>query len=159
MSDYVLDLAKLLLSKDKKITTAESCTGGLVAKMCTDIAGSSAWFDRGFVTYSNQSKQDMLAVPQKTITQYGAVSEQVVGQMALGALANSQANFSLSISGVAGPSGGSVDKPLGMVWFGFAIDSKLSTECMNFVGDREQVRKQSAEYALMRMLEYILSKD
>ena len=108
----VEQIAALLLKKSKRLAVAESCTGGWVAKALTDLAGSSVWFERGFVTYSNQAKHEMLGVAESTLETYGAVSQETVFEMAIGALINSQADFSLSISGIAGPGGGSAEKPV-----------------------------------------------
>jgi len=156
VSEFVLQLSYVLRKENKKIVTAESCTGGLVAKLCTDIAGSSAWFERGFITYSNLAKHEMLSVPLSDIEEFGAVSEQVVKKMALGALAGSQANYSLALSGIAGPDGGSEQKPVGTVWLGFASDTAAAiTEKMLFSGGRIQVRQQSAEYAISTLLAHI----
>lgn len=146
-------LAERLIRRHAMIATAESCTGGLVAKLMTDIAGSSQWFDRGFVTYSNQAKHDMLGVPLALIEEYGAVSEPVVAAMTEGVLKNSQANFALAISGIAGPTGGSADKPVGTVCFSFQQKNqtpKVSTQF--FSGDREQIRTAAAEFAIQQML-------
>ena len=130
----------------------KSCTGGLVAKYITDIAGSSAWFDRGFVTYSNRSKQEMLGVDEQTLQENGAVSEAVVKQMALGALKRSAANYSIAVSGVAGPSGGSEAKPVGTVCFAWGLDNdQVLTETCHFVGDRESIREQAARYCLEKL--------
>lgn len=142
------------------LATAESCTGGWVAKICTDIAGSSAWFDRGFVTYTNLSKQEMLGVPAETLERYGAVSEATVQAMARGALVSSQARFSLAISGIAGPGGGSKEKPLGLVWFGWASrvgasEPEVWSAHHVFKGDREAVRRQAVATSLMGMLDGI----
>lgn len=156
MSKIVNKLAKVLIANNKKIVTAESCTGGLVAKLLTDVAGSSAWFERGFVTYSNLAKHEMLGVAISDIEKYGAVSEEIVRQMALGALKKSHCDFALSISGIAGPGGGSSAKPIGTVWFAFAAkDSKLVTEMKHFSGGRKKVRQESAEFAINSLLLHI----
>lgn len=133
------------------IATAESCTAGLIAKLLTDTAGSSSWFERGFVTYSNQSKIEMLGVAQQTLNHYGAVSRQTVREMAAGALANSHAQVALATSGVAGPSGGSEEKPVGTVWFAWVVADKRTEERMYLDGDRDVVRTQAALYALSGM--------
>ena len=130
-------------------TTAESCTGGWVAKTLTDIAGSSAWFERGFVTYSNEAKSQMIGVSEATLLEHGAVSEPVVVEMAIGALRAARADYAISVSGIAGPDGGSAEKPVGTVWFGVASASGQGVtrrEC--FAGDRESVRRQATAYAL-----------
>ncbi|WP_295882540.1 nicotinamide-nucleotide amidase [uncultured Thiohalocapsa sp.] len=134
------------------LATAESCTGGWIAKCVTDIAGSSAWLDRGFVTYSNAAKQDMLGVAAATLAEYGAVSEPVVQEMAAGALAHSAAQVAVAVSGIAGPGGGSADKPVGTVCFGYALPGGVSTETVHFDGDREAVRRQSVAHALSRLI-------
>ena len=145
-------LAAQLSQNGQRICTAESCTGGLIAKTFTDLAGSSDWFDRGFVTYSNQAKIDMLGVKLATLEAFGAVSEQTVGEMAQGAIANSRAQFAIAVSGVAGPGGGSPDKPVGTVWFGFASPSGVETLRNRFDGDRDAVRQQSLRFGLLRLL-------
>lgn len=152
----VEQLARLLIQNNKKLTVAESCTGGWVAKVLTDLAGSSDWFERGFVTYSNQAKNEMLGVAESTLENKGAVSQETVAEMALGALKNSHADFSMSISGIAGPGGGSVEKPLGLVWFSWAVKENntfniLAAEKQVFAGDRESVRRQAVEYVLTRL--------
>ncbi|MDO6583326.1 nicotinamide-nucleotide amidase [Photobacterium sp. 2_MG-2023] len=135
-------------------TTAESCTGGGVSAAITDIAGSSAWFDRAFITYSNEAKQEMLGVKPETLTQYGAVSEPVVQEMAKGALAHSLASISVAISGIAGPDGGTPDKPVGTVCFAWADTTDwLVAETCHFSGDRQAVRAQAVERALQGLLE------
>ena len=149
----VEQLAESLIKDNKKLTVAESCTGGWIAKVLTDLAGSSVWFERGFVTYSNQSKHEMLGVAEATLESYGAVSRETVSEMATGALKNSHADFSLSVSGIAGPSGGSADKPVGLVWFAWATkDGVISSEQKFFSGDRDEVRKQAVIFALIRLI-------
>lgn len=136
--------------------TAESCTGGWIAKALTDIAGSSAWFDRGLVTYSNAAKQDLLGVSAQALTEQGAVSEPVVRQMAEGALARSGANLAVAVSGIAGPGGGSPDKPVGTVWFAWAVNGRPTTsEQRLFPGDREAVRRQAVCHALEGLLKAV----
>jgi nicotinamide-nucleotide amidase len=134
------------------LATAESCTGGMVATAVTDISGSSGWFERGFVTYSNLAKSEMIGVPAEMIEKYGAVSEPVARAMAEGALANSRAQVSLSITGVAGPGGGTPEKPVGMVSFGWSNRLHTSVETLVFKGDREQIRVQAAVHALRGLL-------
>ena len=148
----VADLASLLLKKRWRLATAESCTGGLIAAACTDLAGSSAWFERGFVTYSNAAKIDLLGVNADVIAQHGAVSEPVARAMAQGALAKSRAQVAVSVTGVAGPTGGSAAKPVGTVWFGFAISSGVVTETRLFTGDRAAVREATVLHALQRLI-------
>lgn len=135
------------------LTCAESCTGGWIAKVITDLPGSSNWFDRGFVTYSNQAKQDMLGVLGETLQQYGAVSQQTVLQMASGALRHSMASHSVAVSGIAGPGGGSADKPVGSVWVGWAGPSTVDACLYRFDGDREAVRLATVRAALQGLLE------
>lgn len=153
-----LKLGDALHAQHRMLATAESCTGGWVAKVLTDIPGSSSWFDRGFVTYTNQAKQDMLGVPAMVLEKYGAVSEQTVQAMARGGLHHSQADFSLAISGIAGPGGATADKPVGLVCFAWA--EKRATAAPRvwsahhiFNGDREAVRRQAVATALQEMLD------
>ena len=134
------------------LATAESCTGGWVAQEVTSIAGSSNWFDRGFVTYSNAAKQEMLGVKEKTINTYGAVSEEAAREMAAGALTRSKAGVSVAITGVAGPGGGSPAKPVGTVCFAWATGRGTTSETRRFEGDREAVRRLSVEHALQGVL-------
>ena len=145
----------LLQSKKWMLATAESCTGGLIAAGCTELAGSSIWFERGFVTYSNASKSELLSIPKQLIELNGAVSEAVVRAMAVGALANSNAQVSLAVTGVAGPGGGSADKPVGTVWFGWCIQGNTYVECRQFTGDRTQVRASTAVHSLNRLITFL----
>jgi len=136
--------------------TAESCTGGMIAAAITEIAGSSAWFERGFVSYSNEAKQDLLRVSPATLRAHGAVSEQTAAEMACGALGHSHAGFAISVTGVAGPAGGSPEKPVGTVCFGWAIDGVgVATETHWFGGDRAAVRLGTALHAISRAIEFI----
>jgi nicotinamide-nucleotide amidase len=135
-----------------KAGTAESCTGGLIAGALTEIAGSSDVVDRGFVTYSNEAKMQMLGVPAETLTAHGAVSEQTARAMALGALANSEATVTVAVTGVAGPGGGSAEKPVGLVHFGVATPDSIVAEHRIFEGDRGAVRHQTVLHALKMML-------
>lgn len=148
-------LAQLLQRDGRMLATAESCTGGMIAAACTDLAGSSNWFERGFVTYSNAAKSELLGVDAAVIAQHGAVSEVVARAMAFGALRHSQAQVSVAVTGVAGPGGGSADKPVGTVWFGFAFDGKLASETRRFEGDRAAVRSATVVHALERLLELL----
>ncbi len=142
-------VGKKLIDKKWRLSVAESCTGGLVSKLITDIPGCSQWFDRGFVTYTNESKIAMLKVPQITLEKYGAVSLQTVEAMAQGVLKNSASEAALAISGIAGPSGGSVKKPVGTVCFAWADKTgKRLNEVKHFPGNREEIRLQAANYAL-----------
>jgi nicotinamide-nucleotide amidase len=138
------------------LATAESCTGGGVAQAVTEISGSSAWFERGFVTYSNLSKQEMLGVEEATLIQYGAVSEAVVREMVTGSLRNSRAQVALSVSGIAGPDGGTPDKPVGTVWFAWGVqDSVIQTKRHLLAGDRVEVRLQSVRIALQGVIDLL----
>lgn len=149
LAQQAQNLATRLLTQQLKLAAAESCTGGWIAKVLTDIAGSSEWFDRGFVTYSNRAKQEMLGVNAETLVVHGAVSEAVVREMVAGALAHSQADLALSVSGVAGPGGGSPEKPVGTVWFAWqSREGEAVAACYRFAGDREAVRRQAVRVAL-----------
>lgn len=143
------ELGQQLLAKKRMLTLAESCTGGLVSGLMTEIAGSSQWFDSGYVVYSNQAKQDMLGVSLGTLKAHGAVSEEVAKEMALGAIKNGRANIAVSVTGIAGPEGGTAQKPVGTVCFAWA-GTGLSTQAttMHFVGNRQEVRQQSVLTAL-----------
>jgi nicotinamide-nucleotide amidase len=152
MTDPRWELAEILQKRDWRMATAESCTGGLIAGACTDLSGSSAWFERGFVTYSNAAKTEMLGVDDALIEAHGAVSEAVARAMALGALQHSHAQVSLAVTGVAGPTGGSADKPVGMVWFGWATPAGVFTEHRRFEGDRAAVRQATVAHALAGLL-------
>jgi nicotinamide-nucleotide amidase len=153
----VLQLAELLARKGWMMATAESCTGGLIAGACTDLAGSSDWFERGFVTYSNDAKSELLGVDAALIEAHGAVSEPVARAMAEGAVARSRAQASVAVTGVAGPSGGSVEKPVGTVWFGWSVDGRTRTERRRFDGDRATVRAATVHYALQTLAALIES--
>ena len=137
------------------LVTAESCTGGWVAQAVTSIAGSSAWFERGFVTYSNAAKRELLGVSQATLRKHGAVSEETAREMAAGALAHSRGSISVAITGVAGPSGGSAKKPVGMVCFAWAKGRRVRSETCHFRGDREAVRRRSVIRALEGVMELL----
>lgn len=151
------EIGQQLQRLDATVTTAESCTGGWIAKVLTDTAGSSRWFERGFVTYSNQAKQEMVGVTQNSLECHGAVSEQVVREMAEGARVVAGADFAISISGIAGPDGGSDEKPVGTVWAGFAVANReTSAQCRVFSGDREAVRRQAVAWGLLILLTYLL---
>ncbi len=149
-------LGERLLSRGEWLATAESCTGGWVAQSVTAVAGSSGWFDRGFVTYSNAAKVDMLDVPTATLERHGAVSEATARAMAQGALAKSRANWSLAITGIAGPSGGMPGKPVGTVCFAWACrDGGCEALTRHFEGDRAAVRAASVQLALQGLIERI----
>lgn len=149
------ELGRLLLARGQSVTTAESCTGGLIAGAITDIAGSSNWFNRGFITYSNSAKVDMLDVPPAFIQGLGAVSEPVVAAMVQGAMAAASAEWGIAVSGVAGPGGGSADKPVGTVWFGLGTPAGIVTERCVFDGDRAAVRHQTVAHGLDRLVQLI----
>jgi len=148
IQQLVETLAGQLSARNAMLTCAESCTGGWIAKVLTDRAGSSAWFDRGFVTYSNRAKQEMLGVAATTLATQGAVSRDTVLEMARGALANSGAQYAVSVSGVAGPGGGTLEKPVGTVWIAWAGNGFADTACEHFDGDREAVRLATVKTAL-----------
>lgn len=149
-------LSGLLTQQGLLLAVAESCTGGWLAKVCTDISGSSKWFDRGFVTYSNRAKQQMLGVSEQTLQVDGAVSEAVVIEMVSGALQQSDAHVAVSISGVAGPGGGTEEKPVGTVWFAWKRTSMPAVaSCYHFDGDRNEVRRQAVERALQGLLDLV----
>ncbi len=152
---YSQAIAALLIKKSQTLATAESCTGGLIAAACTDLAGSSAWFERGFVTYSNAAKTELLGVPAALIDTHGAVSEPVACAMVQGALAHSHAQVAVAVTGVAGPTGGSPDKPVGTVWLGWLVNGRTSTECCHFPGDRTAVRQATVQRALARLAELL----
>lgn len=152
LHDTVTQLALALQTRGWMMATAESCTGGMIAAACTDVAGSSTWFDRGFVTYSNAAKTDMLNVPQALIARHGAVSEAVVHAMAQGAVARSQAQVSVAVSGVAGPGGGSADKPVGTVWLAWHVHGLAHSQCLHVPGDRAAVRLATVRQALEGLL-------
>jgi len=144
----VEQLAALLLARRWLLATAESCTGGLIAAACTDLAGSSNWFERGFVSYSNEAKIDLLGVPPELLREHGAVSEPVVRAMARGAAQRSLAQVAVAVTGVAGPGGGSAGKPVGTVWFGYLVGGELASEHRRFDGDRAAVRAATVAHAL-----------
>ena len=148
-------LAALLLEKRQKVCTAESCSGGLIAKTFTDLAGSSDWFDRGFVTYSNAAKSEMLGVPPSVIEDYGAVSEAVANAMASGALRHSDADFAVAVTGVAGPGGGGEEKPVGTVWIAVASAEQLVSKRHQFDGDRQAVREATLQAAMTALLDLV----
>ena len=148
-----VELGRELEAGGLTLALAESCTGGWIAKVNTDVAGSSLWFDRGFVANSNEAKQGKLGVAAATLSRFGAVSEEVVRAMAEGALVHSRADLSIAVSGVAGPTGGSAEKPLGSVCFAWARrDGGVVTEQRRFLGDREAVRRQAVVHALRGLL-------
>ncbi|CAM3665670.1 CinA family protein [Polynucleobacter brandtiae] len=158
-----LAMATTLIARGWTIALAESCTGGLVCAALTDLAGSSDWFERGYITYSNQAKTECLGVLAQTIDSFGAVSEQVAQEMAAGAQQQANVNIAIAITGIAGPTGGSVEKPVGTVCFAWAVRESLqkntgnitdniTAATMHFTGDRQAVREQARDYALARLL-------
>jgi len=156
MNELARRLGERLKAKGALLVTAESCTGGWAAQAVTAIAGSSEWFERGFVTYSNAAKEEMLGVRPETLARHGAVSEETAREMALGALARSHGTIALAITGIAGPTGGSVAKPVGTVCFAWAVkDGASRAETRRFSGDRDAVRRQSVEHALRAVLELL----
>jgi nicotinamide-nucleotide amidase len=159
MPDALTNLAALLgerlRARRALLVTAESCTGGWVAQAVTAIAGSSEWFERGFIVYSNAAKQELLAVRPETLGRHGAVSKETASELALGALERSNGTVSVAVTGVAGPAGGSATKPVGLVWFAWATRQQIKTESRQFSGDREAVRRQAVVRALEGVLEVL----
>ena len=158
--DISKEVAKLLIARGWTLALAESCTGGLVCAALTDLAGSSDWFERGYITYSNQAKTECLDVAAETIKSFGAVSEQVAKAMSEGAQKNAGVNVSVSITGIAGPAGGSIEKPVGTVCFGWTIQQEnlvgiTICKTMQFSGDRQAVREQARDYALSELIELL----
>ncbi|MGN5593207.1 CinA family protein [Stutzerimonas nitrititolerans] len=149
------DLGRALQLAGAHVTTAESCTGGGIAEAITRIAGSSAWFEAGFVTYSNEQKTRQLGVPAPLFEQVGAVSREVVEAMARGAQRGSGARFAVAVSGVAGPGGGSPEKPVGTVWLAWAVAERMFARRLQFTGDRQAVREQSVEAALVGLISLV----
>lgn len=161
-ADLAKELAITLVDRGWTIALAESCTGGLVCTTLTELSGSSDWFERGYITYSNQSKTECLGVTAEIIDSFGAVSEPVAKAMAEGAQRNASVNIGISITGIAGPAGGSLEKPVGTVCFGWAVKERISngvinitTKTMHFDGDRQAVREQACHYALSQLLQLI----
>lgn len=155
LTELAAAIGEALKEKRWLLATAESITGGSISQAITDIAGASEWFDCGFVTYSNSSKTEQLDVPAALIAQFGAVSEEVAGAMARGALASTEAHIALSTTGIAGPSGAVPGKPVGTVCFGWAYGTSVCTERLVFQGDRHAVRRQTAEHALRGLLKVL----
>lgn len=151
-------IGEQLTQRQATVTAAESCTGGWIAKVFTDISGSSGWFERGFVTYSNEAKQQLVGVQAGTLAQYGAVSEQTVQEMANGARKAAGADYAIAVSGIAGPDGGTPEKPVGSVWFAIAGPAQRTvTQLQVFKGDRDAVRRQSVGFALQTLLDEFLT--
>jgi len=155
MDELAKQLGRRLKAAGERLVTAESCTGGWVAQAVTSVAGSSDWFERGFVAYSDDSKGDLLGVRADTLARHGAVSEETAREMAQGALARSKGTLALAVTGIAGPGGGSREKPVGMVCFAWAGKQGVRTETQRFSGGRESVRKQSVIRALQGVLEHL----
>jgi len=155
MARLVEDLAAALLARGWMLATAESCTGGLIAAACTDLAGSSHWLERGFVSYSNAAKTELLGVDAALIAGHGAVSEPVARAMAQGALQHSKAQCALAVTGIAGPGGGSADKPIGTVWFAWATPQGVRSDMQRFDGDRAQVRSATVQHSLAVLLRLV----
>lgn len=152
MPDLISEIFSALKKRGGTIATAESCTGGMIAAAITDVAGSSEFFDRGFITYSNPSKIDLLGVSPYTLEQHGAVSEQTAAEMARGAIDKSRADYALSVTGIAGPGGGSAEKPVGLVFIGLAVrGGDVQTFRHHFTGDRADVRAQTVRAALTHL--------
>ena len=156
-------VGQALKAQGATVSTAESCTGGWIAKVLTDIAGSSAWFERGFVTYSNEAKSQMIGVSEATLAEHGAVSEPVVRAMVQGAVMRSHAQVAVAVTGVAGPTGGSPDKPVGTVWLGWCTpggpvhqgQAHVTTACCHFPGDRAAVRQATVQHALGKLAQLL----
>ncbi len=153
----VSQVGKALVDNDSMIVTAESCTGGMIAEALTEVAGSTAWFDRAYITYSYESKKEMLGVREITIQNKGAVSQECVEEMALGALQQSHAKVSVACSGIAGPGGGSPGKPVGTVWLAWAVQGQEDVVSQRFLfeGDRQTVREKTTEAALMGVMKLL----
>ena len=148
LAELTQKVAAKLLDRGLVMATAESCTGGWIAKCCTDLAGSSAWFERAFISYSYAAKREQLDVDSMVLEKAGAVSEATALQMAVGAVRESEADVSVAVTGIAGPSGGTDEKPVGTVWFGWSVAGSVTTECVVFPGDRDAVRRQTVAHAL-----------
>ncbi|MEO5660176.1 MAG: CinA family protein [Polaromonas sp.] len=155
MPGLTADLADILEKKGWRMATAESCTGGLIAAACTERGGSSHWFERGFVTYSNEAKTELLDVDAALIARCGAVSEAVARAMVQGAMAHSRAQAAVAVTGIAGPGGGNADKPVGTVWLAWATPAGVVSEMRRFDGDRAHVRQGTVRHALQRLLELL----
>ncbi len=151
------ELALALQARGWMMATAESCTGGLIAAQCTALSGSSLWFERGWVSYSNEAKSELLGVPAALIAEHGAVSEPVARAMAEGAVGHALAQVSVAVTGIAGPTGGSADKPVGTVWFGWCVNGVVTSERQRFAGDRQAVREATVRHALQGLLDRLAS--
>ncbi|MGE7959096.1 CinA family protein [Pseudomonas sp. NPDC089530] len=154
ITQLAAELGRRLQVLNAHVTTAESCTGGGIAEAITRIPGSSAWFEAGYVTYSNRQKTQQLGVPEALFTSVGAVSREVVEAMVRGAQGKSRAHFAVAVSGVAGPDGGSPQKPVGTVWLAWGVGESLTSECRRFAGNRDDVRRQTVKAALEGLLQH-----
>ena len=153
------EVGEVLLTRNCKLVTVESCTGGWISQAVTSVSGSSNWFDRGFVTYSNEAKQELVGVQADTLEVHGAVSEEVAIEMAVGGLNNSYADIAVSVTGIAGPDGGTLTKPVGTVWIAWAIRSgKATAKCYQFDGDRHAIRRETVLKALSGIQKFTTSK-
>lgn len=155
----VVDLLEILKSRKERLCTAESCTGGLIASEIVRVPGSSEAFDGGVVSYSNQVKHDILGVSESSLSEHGAVSSEVVGQMAMGALQKFRCDYAVATSGVAGPGGGTTEKPVGLVWFGIATKQGLKTFYKIFQGSRSEIREKSVFYILDELFKIIIQNS
>jgi nicotinamide-nucleotide amidase len=157
LENILKELSNLLINKNLMLVSAESCTGGLIAASCTELPGSSQWFDRGFVTYTNQAKHDMLDVPVDLIEQHGAVSQQVVEAMAAGAHRKAGGNnrIAISVSGIAGPDGGTPDKPVGTVWIGYTDDKGVESKQLQLKGSRIDIRQKTVRESIEWVLNHL----
>jgi nicotinamide-nucleotide amidase len=151
LQDRALEIGEALRRRGWRLATAESCTGGLIAAACTSVAGSSDWFERGFVTYSNEAKSELLGVPPALIARHGAVSEEVAHAMASGVLQRAPVQLAVAVTGIAGPGGGSPAKPVGTVWLAWGAADALRAERLQLPGDRSAVRRQTVEQAFRRV--------
>jgi nicotinamide-nucleotide amidase len=149
-------IGEILCKKNAKLTTAESCTGGGISKAITAVSGSSQWFEFGFVTYANTAKQKLLGVSQETLDEYGAVSEQVVREMAQGAIQQSNADYAIAVSGIAGPDGGTEQKPVGTVWVCWQTPQQIGTQKFILEGDRQAIRTAAIKNSLQQLLQHLI---
>lgn len=154
-AELIADIAARLCARREYLAVAESCTGGMIAAACTDLAGSSRWFERGLTTYSNRAKHELLGVPEALLASYGAVSEPCVRAMAEGLLARAPVQHTLAVSGIAGPGGGGPEKPVGTVWIAWGQASGVRTQGFVFAGDRQAVREQAVAAALAGLIEQL----
>jgi nicotinamide-nucleotide amidase len=156
LTSIAQQLGEMLCKKNAKLTTAESCTGGGISEAITAVSGSSQWFEFGFVTYANSAKQQILGVSKEALDEYGAVSEQVVKQMAQGAIKQSQADYAIAVSGIAGPDGGTQDKPIGTVWVCWQTPTRSWTQQLMLSGDRQAVRTAAIKKSLQQLLQHLI---